>query len=458
VSPSSLAARLVPLALLALAGAAQAELDLTLRREGDPETWIRPTLRLDAAFFAESNAWAGNAEGLIGEDTDGWGEFGVTPGLEGELSLNGAGTLRARVSGVYTTTQIGLDAAGSNFDDRRPHEITLEDAWIGWKSGGLLPALGEDAIDLSVGSQPYELGTGFLFNDGGSDGGSRGAYWLALRQAFLLTAIARLKTGAFLAEGMYLRPNDSPDSSTHVAGLNLEWSFGERATLGAGYWNVYDSDDERRDGLHVFDLRFDSSPWKDGGPLPGLRLLGELVHESNGERNDSWGGYLEAGYDFPGAPWKPYLSYRYAHFSGDDGEGRNTAFDPLFYGFHDWGTWYLGEIVGIYVASNRNTHAHTLRVRAQPSDAITANLLYYFFRLDEFQSQIVPRPPTQPRAALIQDRDLAHEVDVLVDWEVNDHLALSAAAAVLVPLAGAEDFFRDDEVWSHYMLLLTVSF
>jgi hypothetical protein len=41
---------------------------------------------------------------------------------------------------------------------------------------------------------------------------------------------------------------------------------------------------------------------------------------------------------------------------------------------------------------------------------------------------------------------------------VNDHLALSAAAAVLVPLAGAEDFFRDDEVWSHYMLLLTVSF
>jgi hypothetical protein len=33
---------------------------------------------------------------------------------------------------------------------------------------------------------------------------------------------------------------------------------------------------------------------------------------------------------------------------------------------------------------------------------LTANLLYFFFRLDEFPSRIVPRPPTQPRAALIR--------------------------------------------------------
>jgi hypothetical protein len=447
----------VSLALLALGTAARAELDLTLRREGDPETWIRPTLQLDAAFFAESQAWAGNAEALIGDDTDGWGEFGVTPGLEGELSLGGAGTLRARVSGIYTTTQIGLDAAGSNFEERRPHEITLEDAFLGWKSGALLPTLGEDAIDLSVGSQPYEPGSGFLFSDGGSDGGSRAAYWLALRKAFLLTAIARLKTGPFLAEGVYLRPNDSPDSSTDVAGLNLEWSFGERATLGAGYWNVFDSEDERRDGLHVIDLRLASSPFADGA-LSGLRLLGELVHQRNGDRNDSWGGYAEVGYELADAPWTPYLSYRYAHFSGDDGEGRNTTFDPLFYGFHDWGTWYLGEIVGVFVASNRNARVHTLRVRAEPSDAISASLLYYFFRLDELQDRIVPRPPNPPRVALIRDRDLGHEIDLVVDWEAHDHLSLSAVAAVLVPEAGAEDFFRDDEVWSHYMLLLTVSF
>ncbi|MCI0636178.1 MAG: alginate export family protein, partial [Actinobacteria bacterium] len=351
--------------------------------------------------------WAGNARRLIGDQTHGWGEFGVTPGLEGQISLGEAGTLRAGVSGVYTTTQLGLDAAGSNLDDRHPHEITLEDAYVGWKSGDLIPSLGEDAIDLAVGSQPYELGTGFLFYDGGTDGGRRGGYWLGLRKAFRLTAIARLKTGPFLAEGMYLRPDDRPDSSTDVAGLNLEWSFGERATIGAAYWNVYDSDDERRDGLHVFDLRFEGSPLVDRALLPGLRLSGEVAHERNGTRNDSWGAYTEVGYEFEDAPWKPYLSYRYAYFTGDDGKGSNSAFDPLFYGFYDWGTWYLGEIVGEYVASNSNARVHTLRVRAEPTDAISVNLLYFFFRLDEFPSRIVPRPPTQPRAALIRDRNLA---------------------------------------------------
>jgi hypothetical protein len=446
------------LVALALATRASAEVDLTLRREGDPDTWIRPTLRLDAAFFAESNAWAGNARRLIGDQTHGWGEFGVTPGLDGELSLGDAGTLRARVSGVYTTTQLGLDAAGSNLDDRHPHEVTLEDAYVGWKSGDLFPSLGEDAIDLSVGSQPYELGSGFLFQDGGTDGGRRGGYWLGLRKAFRLTAVARLETGPFLAEGMYLRPNDRPDTSTDVAGLNLEWTFGERAAIGAGYWNVFDSDDERRDGLQVFDLRFDASPLKDRDVLPGLRLSGEVAHERNGSRNDSWGAYAEVGYAFEQAPWKPTLSYRYAYFTGDDSRGKNTAFDPLFYGFQDWGTWYLGEIVGEYVASNSNARVHTLRVRAEPTDALTADLLYFFFRLDELPDRIVPRPPTQPRAALIRDRNLAHAVDVALAWQVCDLLSLSAVAGVLVLEPGGEDFFADDDVWSHYMLVLTVAF
>jgi hypothetical protein len=448
----------VILAALTLATAARGELDLTLRREGDPDTWVRPTLQLDAAFFAESNAWAGNARRLIGDQTQGWGEFGVVPGLEGQLSLGEAGTLRARVSGVYTTTQLGLDAAGSNLDDRHPHEITLEDAYVAWASGDLVPALGEDAIELSIGSQPYELGSGFLFQDGGTDGGSRGGYWLGLRKAFRMTAIARLKTGPFLAEGMYLRPNDLPDSSTDVAGLNLEWRFAELGAIGAAYWNVCNSDDERRDGLHVLDLRFEASPLVDGGPAPGLRLSGEVAHERNGSRNESWGAYLEVGYEFENAPWKPYLGYRYAYFTGDDGRGKNTAFDPLFYGFHDWGTWYLGEIVGEYVATNSNGRVHTLRVRAESTDAITVNLLYFFFRLNEFPDRIVPRPPTQPRVALIQDRNLAHEVDVTVAWEVFDALSLSAVAGVLVPESGGEDFFGDDEIWSHYMLALTVSF
>jgi len=41
---------------------------------------------------------------------------------------------------------------------------------------------------------------------------------------------------------------------------------------------------------------------------------------------------------------------------------------------------------------------------------------------------------------------------------VFDPLSLSAVAGVLVPESGGEDFFADDDIWTHYMLALTVSF
>ena len=56
------------------------------------------------------------------------------PASRASSSLGDYGSARARISGVWTTTQIGLDAAGSNFDDRYPKETTLEDAYVGWSS------------------------------------------------------------------------------------------------------------------------------------------------------------------------------------------------------------------------------------------------------------------------------------------------------------------------------------
>ena len=231
-------APLAALLVLGHAAAAGAETDLTLWRDGDSH--LTPTLQIDSALFAESNAWFGESRDNAGDHVGYWGEFGVVPGLEGQLSLGRSGTLHGRVSGVYTTTQFGLDAAGSNFDDRHPSAFTLEDAYVGWKSGDLFPSLGKDAIDLSVGSQSYQAGTGFLFQDGSTDGGERGGYWLGLRKAFRFTGIARLKTGSFLAETMFLRPYDEPNTSTNVVGTNVEYSFGDRATLGGAYWNVLD--------------------------------------------------------------------------------------------------------------------------------------------------------------------------------------------------------------------------
>ena len=150
--------------------------DLTLRLPGEPDTWVRPTLRVDTAWFFQTQAWAGNDRELVGDAINEWGEISVIPGLEGQLSLGDWGTLGARLSGVYATTQVGLDGAGSNLEKRTPDRFNLEDAYLRWRSGGLFPSLGKDAIELSVGAQSYQLDTGFLFWQGASNGGRRGAY------------------------------------------------------------------------------------------------------------------------------------------------------------------------------------------------------------------------------------------------------------------------------------------
>jgi hypothetical protein len=441
--------------------AARAELDLpepNLTLYGDGDSYLRTTIQIDSAVFVEGNAWFGESRLNAGDHVGSWAEWGVVPGLEGALTLGGLGSARARVSGVWTTTQLGLDAAGSNFDDRYPRQLTLEDAYLGWSSGDLFPSLGEDAIDLSFGSQTYQVGSGFLFWDGATDGGSRGGYWLALRKAFELAGIARLTTGPFMGEAVFLRPNDLDETTTDVVGTNVEWAFGESAKIGAGYWWFADSKNPRRDGLHVVDVRGEVHPF-DYLPLglTGLVLSAEGVHEDNGDLNDSWGGYGEIGYDFD--VWmKPYLSYRYSAFTGDDGSnGEIESFDPLFYGMSDWGTWYQGEIFGNFIALNSNLETHTFRLRIEPAENWTINLIGTIFELDEFATRLQPRIG-DPRVVLIRDKDLASELDVVVDWEVGEHLALTATFGALFPDRGIEQATRGDETWLHGMLYASIPF
>jgi hypothetical protein len=445
---------LVTLLVSGSARTAWAQTDLTLWRDGDSH--VTPTLQIDSGFFAESNAWFGEGEANAGDHVDYWGEFGVMPGLEGVLSLGQNGKLRGRVSGVWTTTQFGLDAAGSNFDDRHPSKVTLEDAYVGWSSGGLFPSLGEDAIDLSFGAQRYQVGTGFLFWDGGTDGGSeRGGYWIGMRKAFQLTGIARLTTGPFMGELVYLQPNDVPDSSTDVVGANLEWKFSERASIGGGYWYFADSDSVRRDGLDVFDARGSVKPFTG---LPGLSLSAELVYQENGSLNQSWGGYAEIAHAFE-APCKPMLSFRYASFTADrEDEDQIETFDPIFYGFSDWNTWYLGEIFGEYIAANAGFDAYVLRLRTEPAERWAVNLFGLAFVVDEFSNELTTPRFFDPRIALIEDKDLGYEVDLTVDWAMNDHVLWSFVVAAMFPGNGLEQATGGNSVWTHAMIYASLSF
>ena len=188
---------------------------------------------------------------MIGDHVGYWYEGAVTGGLDGALSLGNAGLLFGRASAIGAGSQ-GLDAAGSDFDNKYPEKLEMEDLYLGWRSGELLSGLGKDALEISVGKQRYQIDNGWFMWTGASNGGDRGAYWIGPRKAFYMSGIVKLTSGPYKVEGFYLKPNDNPYTATNVAGGNFEYSAGDTGKIGFTYMNVYSSDRVSR-GLNFFD-------------------------------------------------------------------------------------------------------------------------------------------------------------------------------------------------------------
>jgi hypothetical protein len=401
---------------------------------------LTPTLTLEGASFVQSESWYGRSRHNLGLTSDDWVEGAVTPGLDAVLRLGDFGFAYGRVSGVGAYSY-GTDAAGSAVPDIGSGDFLLEDAVIGWRTSRDPIELGETGFELSYGRQRYQAGSGFLFWSGATSGGNRGAYWIAPRKAFAETGLVRLRKGGFGIDVVYLSPNDDPFSNTKLAGTTIDYRIEDVGTVGGGYYNIFESDIETRDGMSVYDIRFDLEPWE------GLRLAGEYVYEENGSRLSASGYYGEIGWTFEDQPWSPYLSYRYASFQGDDpSTGANEGFDPLFYSNSDWGSWIQGEILGEYVLFNNDLVTHTIRLTGTPSDAVTLNLLYYYFQVPE------------PDALGIRSEDFAQEIDLVADWTITDYASVSTVTAVSLPMDGAEEYTGGDDPWYYGMIYLNLTF
>jgi hypothetical protein len=420
----------------------------------DDRIQLQPTLELQAAGFWEKNPWLGESRAVIGDNADAWGEGSMEAGLTGTFSLASRGTLEARYSYLGAWTRGGIDAAGSNFPDETAESGLVEDLYLRWRSGELLSGLGEDALELSFGRQDYRVGSGFLFWDGATSGGSRGAYWLGPRSAFELAAIARLKTGPLTSEAVYLSGDERPDEDTRMAGVNFEWDFETLGSAGLGYYRIHQSDDDELDGLWLIDARARLTPFSS---LPHLSLSGEYVFQKNSGRLEAHGYYGELGYAFEERAGQPVVSYRFALFSGDkSGGSRNEGFKPLFYGGSDWGTWIQGEILGHYVVTNQNLLTHTVRIGFTPHRAVAVNLLYFHQRLVERTDSIESQVGT--RLTDVDSKHLGDELDLAVDWTVNSWLSLTSVGAVLFPGAALREGAGNDADWGHFMLWAVVSF
>lgn len=427
-------------AVLASAGvltatAAVAEYDIYKDEEG--KTKVTFSIDVVASGYASQDPWFGESESFLGDETDNWAEFGAEPGLSLEMPV-GEGTLFGEVSGVYTTTA-GDDASGLTIGLEDTDDFRVEQAHIGWRSEDLFDGIEGDTFSIAFGRQDYNIGTGLLINDGGGDGGERGGWYMGMRKTFSDALIVSLDTDKWLVEGFTLKNRPRRGSTEGEAnGANFEYTFGESTTLGGTYMQV-DPNLENVDTLDVASVRID---WHGPG---GVGLSGEYVDESSSQA-DATGYYGQISYAPQDTRWSPVLSYRYASFDGDDPATEDDElFREIAYGFTDWGSWYQGEITGEYVFGNGNLNSHLVRLKMQPQEELTLNLLYYNFKID------------QPASLGITSDDWGDEINFTVDWQVNDNLYVMGVVAALFPGTGAEQWVGGDDDWVHSMLYVMYS-
>ena len=384
-------------------------------------TW---TFNFDAGWgtFGFANSLYDNPKvpGVEENLSDQWFEGYVKPALSATYTFASSSEVYGKVSVVGERTYGSVPTLyGKDVSSFGP-----EDLYIGWRSGTSL-TIGENAVDVTVGRAQYQLGHGFLIFDGASEGGSRGGYWTNARKAFEFAAIGRLKPGPHTVEVFYLDKDelDEDDTGSRLWGTNYEFRAGEHTTLGATYmrWFANPASAPQRDGLNVFNLRAYTAPVP---AAPDLSFEFEYASERNGEALDSNAWTLQGSYELSDRSWKPKLSYRYAFFQGDDpATAANEAFDPVFLGFYDWGTWWQGEIAGEYFLANSNLKSHLVRVDVTPSNAVGAGLLFFRFGLDHPASY----------GPQVTATDVGSEIDLYVDWDVNSNFTVSLVGAYADP-------------------------
>lgn len=402
---------------------------------------IEPSVTVGAAYLYNKNQDFGGRTSGIGLPVDRSSsrfEGFMLPGLKITGPQTSYGSFFGGVSAVGAMTRGDTDALGISRDN--PESVSLETAFVGWKSADLFPSLGKDAITLSGGKQTFMIDSGFLIGDGHADQGRDAAVWIGPRTSFSNTLIAQLDTGKVHADLFDLTATADTDyfdyhERLRLRGANLEWRD-TQGTLGATYYHTLDADNPSRDGLNVYDVRAKGTPFS---ALPQVSLAGEYSWQEGGDNDKSaHGWYAQANYAFTDVSWTPTLTYRRTQYS--------ETYDPMTYGYGgEYGTWYQGEIVGEYMLFNSNVNIDMLRLALTPRQDLNFGVMAFKFQLDKKPDGVT-------------SRDFAKEIDVYANWTITPALTLTAVYGVAKPGDGAKQIYGDDKVASLFETLVTWTF
>jgi hypothetical protein len=406
------------------------------------------TFNLDAAWgsFGFGNSlYTDVRPDPSGNLTDNWFEGFVKPALSATFKL-GKSQLYGKVSAVGERTY----GAPPTLVGESASSFKQEDLYIGWRSG---TALGnsENLLDITVGRAPFTIGHGFLVWDGTGEGGSRGGFWSNARKAWRYAAIARLKPGKHNIEGFFVERDDVPESETgtRLTGANYEYSPTETSTFGASYIKAFAHPSvlPDRDGMNVFNARAFTAPIP---TLPDLSFELEYAYEENHKRMHSTAWTALGAYQLSKLPWKPKVSYRYAFFEGDNpNTPEREAFDPLYLGFYDWGTWWQGEIAGEYFLANSNNISHQARIHMTPTSKLGWGVMGYWFHIDQ-TGTFGPAGVTSSNALF--------EFDSYADWKFYKNFTLSLVGAFADPHKAVQEAYNRTSTFKYGMVYVAYSF
>ncbi|RVU30529.1 alginate export family protein [Neptunomonas marina] len=398
-------------------------------------------LNLDVEAIAGTFSSQENYFGKPGNGSD-WQEAYIKAGLSGHRLYGEQG---AAVFGAFNVLASGTfgdgDAGGNTTGNER--EFDIEDAYVGWRSGNMLPGLGENGLEFSFGRQNISLGDGFLVNgdslnlgDFAGDLSDRGgAYWLAARKAFDKSLWVKVGgEGPWRSDIFWFESDNNGQSNVEMAGINVEHVM-PQGTIGAMYLQGLDQNDvlgmgHDRDGMDTLSLRFQGNMG-----VEQLFLNAEYVMQENGSGADSDAWTAEAGWTFSDLPWSPTVNYRFTRY--DEG------YDPLFFGFsRGYGTWYQGEVAANYAGPfGSDADIHHIGIKVAPTETLALGALFFDFN----------------NSSTFGANSDGQELDIYAEWVVNDHLIISPLVGIYSPDSDNQTQNSNDNN-TYFQLLAIVPF
>ncbi len=305
-------------------------------------------------------------------------------------------------------------------------------------------------LTLTIGRQNIGFGDGFLIYDFYSDqravwtGSMRSLYAVKVTYApkdnLTIDAFAGEADRDYTSYETYMKDFVTYTGRRNIFGVNTHY---EGKSSDIWDFGIFYKNDESSLDSDTLALSLRASI--DNFLIPDLKIESEFVPEFgttkvlNGALSTSettrraFGGHLDFIYNFKHVKFSPFIRVAYNYFPGDDPDSSGTveSFDPMFYGFKDWGKWYVGSI-NSYNVFNTNERAAVFEAGLSPSATTSLRIQYTDINLDRENNANA-------------GKRFSREWNLIYDWFPNDYFFCGVELGFAQPLKAARVYAGDDE-------------